>query len=179
MAFQHRLDQAALEAVMALTELVDASLLFEFGDEYASIGNIQEPKWRVRTLLMKLESDRKNGTDYFSTKFHAKVESIFSGLPKPKEYGPFTRDDLPLLFTASEVQQFALEQARQQGLQHARRKAIYEKLHPETRQGSKGGWHNNKTENLETDNMSVSSYAADAAKAVGETERTVRTDTWE
>jgi len=109
MAFQHRLDQAALEAVMALTELVDASLLFEFGDEYASIGNIQEPKWRVRTLLMKLESDRKHGTDYFGTKFHAKVESIFSGLPKPKEYGPFTRDDLPLLFTASEVQQFALE----------------------------------------------------------------------
>ena len=56
----------------------------------------------------------------------------------------------------------------QQGLQHARRKAVYEKLHPETRQGSKGGWHNNKTENLETDNMSVSSYAADAANAVGD-----------
>ena len=46
-----RADLTALEAVMALTELVDASLLFEFGDEYASIGNIQEPKWRVRTLL--------------------------------------------------------------------------------------------------------------------------------
>ena len=60
-------------------------------------------------MLGKLESDRANKTDYFITKFSDKVDEIFSGLPKPKEYGPFTRNDLPLLFTASDVQQFALE----------------------------------------------------------------------
>ena len=53
--------------------------------------------------LTKLDSDRRNGTDYFGTKFRAKTESIFAGLPKPKEVGPFTRDDLPLLFTTDEV----------------------------------------------------------------------------
>lgn len=64
----------------------------------------------------------------------------------------------------------------QQGLQHARRKAIYEKLHPETRQGIAGAIASNKTQGKgdATDNMSVASYAADAANAVGETERTVR-----
>jgi ParB family chromosome partitioning protein len=62
----------------------------------------------------------------------------------------------------------------QQGIQHARRKRIYEALHPETKAGTKGGWHNNKTEKLETDNLSVSSYAADASQATGESERSVR-----
>ena len=70
---------------------------------------IQEPKWRVRALLTKLESDRKNGTDFFSHKFMAKVKEIFSGLPKPKDVRSFEGNDLPLLFTHSEVQQFALE----------------------------------------------------------------------
>jgi hypothetical protein len=71
--------------------------------------NIQEPKWRVRTLLMKLDSDDKNGTDYFRNKFIPKVEAIFTGLPKPKDWQSFQKNDLPLLFTHSEVQQFALE----------------------------------------------------------------------
>ena len=38
-----------------------------------------------------------------------KVQEIFSGLPKPKDVRSFEGNDLPLLFTASEVQQFALE----------------------------------------------------------------------
>lgn len=94
---------------MALAELVDASLLPDCGDDYAQIGILQEPKWRVRTLLTKLESDRKNGTDFFSHKFMAKVEALFAGLPKPKDVRSFEGNDLPLLFTASEVQRFALE----------------------------------------------------------------------
>lgn len=61
--------------------------------------------------------------------------------------------------------------------QHAERKRIYETLHPEAKHGAKGGWHNNKTENLETDKLSVSSYAADASAATGVSERTVRRDT--
>ena len=68
----------------------------------------------------------------------------------------------------------ALEQTRQQGLQHARRKAIYEKLHPDTAIPGRG-----KNQYVPTDNMSVGTptYAADAANAVGETERTVRRKT--
>jgi ParB-like chromosome segregation protein Spo0J len=61
--------------------------------------------------------------------------------------------------------------------QLARRKEIYEALHPETKQGSKGGWHNNKTEKLETEIISVSSvptFAEDTAKKIGTTDRTVR-----
>jgi hypothetical protein len=91
-----------------LWELVDASLL-EFSDEYAPLSPIQEPKWRVKSLLMKLDSDEKNGTDYFRNKFVPKVEEIFAGLPKPKDWQSFQKHDLPLLFTANEVQQFALE----------------------------------------------------------------------
>ena len=53
---------------------------------------------------MKLESDRRNETDYFTSKFTGKVSEIFSGLPKPKDPISFTTNDLPLLFTADEVQ---------------------------------------------------------------------------
>lgn len=58
----------------------------------------------------------------------------------------------------------------QQGLQHARRKAIYEKLHPEARAGVSQGVGKKITEGQLADNMSASSYAADAANAVGETD---------
>ena len=59
-------------------------------------------------MLTKLESDRRNGTD-FTNKFVGKVAEIFAGLPKPKDPVSFTNHDLPLLFTANDVQQFALE----------------------------------------------------------------------
>lgn len=91
-----RADLTSLEEVMALAELVDASLL-EFSDEYAPLSNIQEPKWRVKALLTKLESDRKNSTDFFSHKFMAKVSEIFAGLPKPKDVRSFEGNDLPLV----------------------------------------------------------------------------------
>lgn len=59
----------------------------------------------------------------------------------------------------------------QQGIQHAQRKRIYEKLHPETAVPGRG-----KNQYVPTDNLSVGipTYAADAATATGETERTVR-----
>lgn len=103
-----RADLTSLEEVMALCELVDASLL-EFSADYAPLSAIQEPKWRVKALLTKLESDRRHETDYFAHKFMGKVQEIFSGLPKPKDVRSFEGNDLPLLFTANEVQQFALE----------------------------------------------------------------------
>ncbi len=102
-----RADLTSLEEIMALAELVDASLI-EFSDEYAPLATVQEPKWRVKTLLMKLSSDKANGTS-FMNKFVHKVESVFSGLPKPKEWEAFRVHDLPLLFTSSEVQQFSLK----------------------------------------------------------------------
>lgn len=62
----------------------------------------------------------------------------------------------------------------QQGIQHAQRKRIYEKLHPETKRGALGGKGINA--DILTDKLSVrtDNYAADAATATGETERTVR-----
>ncbi len=70
---------------------------------------VQEPKWRVKSLLMKLESDRRNKTDYVTGKFSGKTEAIFSGLPKPKLFASFLDKELPLLFTPAEVQEFALK----------------------------------------------------------------------
>jgi hypothetical protein len=60
--------------------------LGEYSPEYAPLSPVQQPKWRVKSLLTKLESDRKNGTDYFSSKFAAKLNETFTGLPKPKEW---------------------------------------------------------------------------------------------
>jgi hypothetical protein len=41
---------------------------------------------RVRFLLGKLDSDRRNGTDFFTHKFMGKTEAIFSALPSKKEW---------------------------------------------------------------------------------------------
>lgn len=121
-------DLTALEEIKALAELVDASLLLECEDEYSSISPIQEPRWRVRTLLMKLDSDDKHGTD-FGNKFVPNVEAIFSGIPKPKDWQTFQKHDLPLLFTNEEVQQFAMDHK----LNKSQTKAINElqKANPE------------------------------------------------
>lgn len=104
-----RADLTAIEEVMALAELIDAELTLAFGDEYRAFSKIDEPKWRVKGLLTAIESDRKNSTEHVSDKFIAKTDAVFSGLPKPKESQTFSRFDLPLLFTADEVQQFAME----------------------------------------------------------------------
>ena len=60
-------------------------------------------------MLTKLDSDRRTGTNYFSPKFGGKVSEIFAGLPKPKDARKFLENDLMLLFTANDVQRFALE----------------------------------------------------------------------
>lgn len=60
-------------------------------------------------MLVKLDSDRRMETDYFSNKFIGKVKSIFSGLPKPKEWQSLLNNDLPLLTSIDEdVQQLAV-----------------------------------------------------------------------
>ncbi len=108
-----RADLTSLEEVLALAELVDASML-EFSGDYAPLSPVQEPKWRVKSLLMKLESVRKaiakkeTPSDELlaiRSKFAAETEKIFSGLPKPKDFITFASHDLPLLFTPAEVQE--------------------------------------------------------------------------
>lgn len=93
-----RADLTSLEEVMALSELVDASLL-EFSEEYAPLSVIQEPKWRVKALLTVFESKRKieargdtisDEMKAVCSKFTAQVEAVFSGLPKPKDQISFT-----------------------------------------------------------------------------------------
>ena len=64
---------------------------------------------------MKLDSDYKNGTDYFRHKFVSKVEAIFNGLPKPKEWRSFYSHDLPLLTSIDdEVQAVAVHRSNNQ-----------------------------------------------------------------
>ena len=104
-----RADLTPLEEIKALAELVDASLLLEYGDEYEHLSPSQEPKWRVKMLLTKLAADKANATK-FMDKFVHKVKEIFDGLPKQKDSESFRVHDLPLLFTDEEVQQFALDQ---------------------------------------------------------------------
>jgi hypothetical protein len=60
----------------------------------------------------------------------------------------------------------------QEGAAVARRKAIYEELHPETKRGAAG---NAASHGVLTENISVSSFAAATAKATGRTSRTIRT----
>lgn len=59
-------------------------------------------------MLHKRIADDAHKTQYVS-KFANKIDEIFTGLPKPKDWLTFAQKDLPLLFTANEVQQFALE----------------------------------------------------------------------
>lgn len=92
-----RSDLSAIEEVSALVDVVDTELLDAFGLDYADYGN--ESVARVRFVLMKLDSDYKNDTDYFRHKFMSKVETVFNGLPKPKEWRTFFVNDLPLLIS--------------------------------------------------------------------------------
>ena len=103
-----RSDLSAIEEVSALVDIVDTELLDQFGLEYADYGNSSVA--RVRFVLMKLDSDRRNETSHFTNKFIGKVEAVFSGLPKPKEWQSLLNNDLPLLTSIDEdVQEIAVD----------------------------------------------------------------------
>jgi hypothetical protein len=60
---------------------------------------------------MKLTADKANKTNYFMNKFVHKVDSIFSSLPKPREWQAFRVHDLPLLTSIDdEVQAVAVNE---------------------------------------------------------------------
>ncbi len=62
---------------------------------------MQEPKWRVKSLLMKLDSDDRHDTDY-ANKFVRKAEEIFAGLPKPKDW--HTQEEIAGAVEVSSIQ---------------------------------------------------------------------------
>ncbi len=75
-------------------DIIDTELLDAF-EEYSGYGNTSVE--RVRFVLVKLDSDYKNETDYFRHKFVSKIEAVFNGLPKPKYWRSLYTHDLPLL----------------------------------------------------------------------------------
>jgi ParB family chromosome partitioning protein len=54
---------------------------------------------------------------------------------------------------------------------------IYETLHPDTKHGGDHGNQHTGGKQRQTENISATSYAADAATATGETDRTIRNKT--
>jgi hypothetical protein len=51
------------------------------GAEYAALAD--DPHVRVRGLLMKLDSDRRPGTDDIAGNMTGNIERLFASLPKP------------------------------------------------------------------------------------------------
>jgi len=75
-------------------------------DGYEAFG--KKPITRVKTLLTKLDSDRRNDTEHVTNKFVGNVERVFESLPRPVEWLPFFRHDLPLVTTiTAEVREVA------------------------------------------------------------------------
>jgi hypothetical protein len=99
-----REDLSPLEWIAAVAEMVDAELIED--PEYAAWA--ETAPLRVRTLLGKLDSDRRRRTDYVSHKFVGQVESVFAQLPKPVTWRSYLEHDLPLLKLPDEVQQLAI-----------------------------------------------------------------------
>jgi ParB family transcriptional regulator, chromosome partitioning protein len=101
-----RQDLSPIETVEAIVDMVDAELLED--EQYLSFGD--EPLRRVKFLLMKLDSDRRNRTNHFTNKFIGKTQRIFQNLPKPQEWSSFLNNDLTLITTIDpEVKQVAIE----------------------------------------------------------------------
>jgi hypothetical protein len=71
-------DLSPLEWVETVAEMVDAELI-EDADDAAFVDT---PSLRVRTLLMKLDPDRRHGTDYVASEFTGMVEDLFVRFPK-------------------------------------------------------------------------------------------------
>jgi hypothetical protein len=102
-----REDLSLLEWIEAIVEIIDAELSED--PTFTAYGDT--PLVRVRTLLTKLDSDRRRGTDHVSHKFMGQVESCFTQLPKRLEWRSFLENDLPLLTKLDEeVQAVAIVQ---------------------------------------------------------------------
>ncbi len=96
---------SAIEEVEAIIGMVDAEL-FE-NAEYVEFADT--PQKRVKYLLGKLDSDRRNNTEFFTHKFMGKIESIFTQLPRKKEWRSFYVNDLPMLNIDIEIQEISMD----------------------------------------------------------------------
>jgi len=102
-----RTDLSPIETAYAVVEMVDAELIEAPG--YSALGPTSLA--RVKGLLMKLDSDRRMKTDYYSSKFTGIVEKIFTNLPKPMEWVSFYTNDLPPITRLdADVRDLAIEQ---------------------------------------------------------------------
>jgi N6-adenosine-specific RNA methylase IME4 len=99
-----REDLSPIEWIGAIADMVDAELIEDA--EYAALA--ETPQLRVRTLLGKLDSDRRRGADHVSHTFVGQVESVFAQLPKPVAWRSYLEHDLPVLKLPDEVQQLAI-----------------------------------------------------------------------
>lgn len=108
-------DSAGWE-IEAVCEVIDAELYDEPG--YLDFG--ESPVQRVRKLLVKLDSDEKNGTNHFRDKFIPRVTDVFAGLPRAVKWQSFLHNDLPLI-TSIDAE--------------VREMAVANRLTPETRRG--------------------------------------------
>jgi len=88
-------DLSAVESVEAIVELLDAELT---GSDKAYDAG-KTPLTRVKTLLTKMDSDRRRDSENVSNKFIGQVAQVFSGLPRPVEWQSFLLNDLPLITT--------------------------------------------------------------------------------
>jgi len=128
-----RQDLSEIEAIEGIVELVDSELCSD--EEYANLAT--SPLARVKFLLGKLDAVRVS-RDRGSTlepenealfhKFVEQVESVFTGLPKPKEWRSFYVHDLPLITKLDEdVKAVAtknkLNKAQTMALQELKKKA--------------------------------------------------------
>jgi hypothetical protein len=99
-----REDLSSIEWVEAIAEMVDAELIED--PEYAALA--KKPALLVRELLIKLDSNRRNGTDHFTSKFTGIVEGLFARLRKPVEWMSDCIHDLPLLKLPDPVKELAI-----------------------------------------------------------------------
>lgn len=85
-----REDLTPIEEIHAFADYVD--MLMCKDEKYAQIR--KPPIERLAWVLMKIDSDIKNNTNYFRDKFIPKIESAFVSLPKPVKWDSFYHNDL-------------------------------------------------------------------------------------
>ncbi|HXH09831.1 MAG TPA: hypothetical protein VNP04_08745 [Alphaproteobacteria bacterium] len=86
-------DWSTRELVDAIDAMVDAALIET--PAYLAFGG--DPPTRVKTSVMKLESDRRHGTNHVAIRFVGIVEFVFARVPKPLTWQSCYLHDLLLV----------------------------------------------------------------------------------
>lgn len=86
-------------------EYRDCAEMNGWGEESNKLHERQRARW----LLIKLDSDRRHGTDNFANKFIGKVEAIFATHHRRIGWQSFLINDVPLLDLPEPVKEIAIE----------------------------------------------------------------------